>query len=331
MEFKDYYTVLGVARDASGDDIKRAYRKLARRYHPDVSKEPDAEAKFKELGEAWEVLKDPEKRAAYDALGRDCRAGEPFSPPPDWDAGFEFSGGPAGAGDAAGHSDFFEALFGHLRAQQARQRRATPEDGGWSRGAGTGAATGRLRGSDHHARIMIALEDAYRGATRTITLRAPSLDADGRVSLNERSVEVTIPKGVREGQHLRLAGQGSAGFGGAPSGDLYLEIGFEPHRRFRVDGRDVSIDLPIAPWEAALGAQVQVPTPNGPVRLSIPPGSGSGRRLRMRGLGIPGQPPGDFHAVLRIVVPPARDESARTAWRALERSLAFDPREGVDA
>ncbi len=331
MEFKDYYAVLGVARNASGDELRRAYRKLARRYHPDVSKETDAEAKFKELGEAWDVLKDPEKRAAYDALGKDWRDGQAFTPPPGWDAGFEFSGAPPeDAAGPGGHSDFFEALFGHLRARQARhgQRQGVPDAEGWARTADAGP--GQRRGSDHHARIAIALEDAYRGATRTITLRAPVLDAAGRVSLHERSVEVTIPPGVREGQHLRLAGQGSPGFGGAPNGDLYLEIGFEPHQRFRVDGRDVSVDLPVAPWEAALGAQVRVPTPTGPVQLTVPPGSGGGRKLRLRGLGIPGQPPGDFHAVLKIVVPPASDERARAAWRTLEQTLAFDPREGMD-
>ena len=336
MEFKDYYTVLGVERNASADDLKRAYRKLARRFHPDVSKDADAEAKFKELGEAYEVLKDPEKRAAYDALGKDWRAGQEFRPPPGWDAGFEYSGAPEGMDDPSGHSDFFEALFGHLRARQAQrsQQARRPQrsgDGADFRQQAQGASRGGWRGTDHHARIAIALEDSYRGAKRTITLRAPEQAADGSLRLSERSVEVTIPKGVREGQQLRLVGQGSPGTGDAKNGDLYLEIVFEPHRQFRVDGRDVSIELPITPWEAALGAQVRVPTPNGPVELGIPPGSGSGRKLRLRGVGLPGQPPGDFHAVLKIVVPPATDEAARAAWRGIGQTLDFDPRKGMGA
>ena len=205
MDYKDYYKIMGVARDASQAEIKRAYKKLARKYHPDVSKEPDAEAKFKEVGEAYEVLKDPEKRAAYDQLGANYKAGQDFHPPPNWDSGFEFHG--AGAGDNADFSDFFASLFGqNFRAGSS----------------GRGSARHQARGEDHHAKVQIDLEDAYRGATRSITLRAPELDASGHVVTKQRTLNVKIPKGVKQGQRIRLPGQGSAGMGGAPAGDLYL-------------------------------------------------------------------------------------------------------------
>ena len=306
MEFKDYYKILGVSRDASQEDIKRAYRRLARKYHPDVSSEPDAEARFKEIGEAYEVLKDPEKRAAYDQLGAHWKAGQEFRPPPDWDAGFEFSGGFTGA-DVGGFSDFFEALFG----------------GGF---AGPRRRHYRARGEDHHAKILVDLEDAFHGATRTLTLQVPEVDATGHVRTREHRIQVRIPKGIREGQHIRLAGQGAPGVGGGPPGDLYLEVHFKPHAFYRVEGRDLYLDLPIAPWEAALGATVKIPTPAGPVDLKIPPGSSSGRKLRLRGRGIPGNPPGDLYAVLQIVVPPAEDEEAKRLYREMARRLAFDPR-----
>src|SRR5271169_6225198 len=243
MQFKDYYQVMGVARDATQDEIKRAYRKLARKYHPDVSKESDAEARFKELGEAHEVLKDTEKRAAYDQLGANWKGGQEFKPPPDWNAGFEFSGGGFTGGDAADYSDFFASLFGR----------------GFRAGGG-GRASFHARGEDHHAKILIDLEDAYQGATRTFTLRVPGVDAQGHVIMRERVLNVTIPKGIREGQHIRLGGQGSAGVGEGKAGDLYLQIEFRTHPLLRVDGRDIYLDLPVAPWESALGAMVKVPT-----------------------------------------------------------------------
>jgi len=221
MEFKDYYATLGVERTASQDEIKRSYRKLARKYHPDVSKESDAEARFKEVAEAYEALSDPEKRAAYDDVGRRYQRGQEFQPPPGWDSGFEFSGRDTGPGEGMDFSDFFESLFG----RHARGARA-PD-------------TMHAAGGDHHAKIVIDLEDAYRGARRTISLRVPVIDAQGQVTLEERQLDVNIPKGVREGQHLRLAGQGGAGHGSGPAGDLYLEIAFRPHDHFRVDGRDV--------------------------------------------------------------------------------------------
>ena len=311
MQFKDYYEILGVARDAGAEDIKRAYRKLARKYHPDVSKLSDAEARFKDVGEAYEVLKDPEKRAAYDALGERWREagaprGEEFQPPPGWDAGFEFGG------EAADFGEFFEGLFGR-RAQRAH------------RAAGMSSS----QGEDHHAKVLVDLEDAYRGATRTISLRMPVVDARGRMTYAERRLDVTIPKGVREGQHLRLSGQGSPGFGGGPPGDLYLEIAFRPHALYRVSGRDVSLELPVAPWEAALGAQVTVPTPDGAVQLTVPPGSSSGKRLRLKGKGIPGNPPGDLYVVLTIALPPADTEQARELYRRMAETMRFDPRRSM--
>lgn len=327
MEFKDYYQVLGVARDASEAEIKKAWRRLARQHHPDVSKAADASARMQEINEAWDVLKDPAKRAAYDRLGQHWQGGQEFQPPPGWDAGFEFSGGPGeGFGadfGAADHSAFFEALFGNLRGRGA------------PRGAHRGAAGGadfRARGQDHHAKIVVPLEDAFTGASRTITLSSPGLDAHGNVVLHERTLAVTLPRGLHAGQQIRLAGQGAPGSGGAAAGDLYLEVQFEPHRRYRVDGRDLYVTLPVAPWEAVLGAAVPVQTPEGRVELSVPAGSQGGRKLRLRGRGIPAPAAqggaGDLYAVLEIVLPPAADDAARAAWRRLAGELAFDPRQG---
>lgn len=309
MKFKDYYEILGVPRTATPDEIKAAYRKLARKYHPDVSKEANAEARFKELGEAHEVLKDPEKRALYDRMGSQWKAGQDFKPSPGWDAGFEFRGGDFGS-DFGDPSDFFEALFGRR-----------------PRGGRTGRRPNiHAQGEDHHAKILIDLEDAYRGAQHTISLRLPSYDAQGALVSHERKLDVTIPKGVKAGQHLRLSGQGGPGVGKGSAGDLYLEIGFNPHPLFRVDGRDVYVNLNLAPWEAALGARVEAPTPEGEIQLTIPPGSGAGRQMRLKGKGLPGQPPGDLYVVLAVSLPPADSEEAREAYRAMSRAFSFDPR-----
>jgi curved DNA-binding protein len=310
MKYKDYYETLGVARGATQDEIKQAYRKLARKYHPDVSKMADAEARFKDINEANEVLKDPEKRAAYDQMGSNWKAGQEFQPPPNWDAGFEFRGGDTGGfGPDFDASDFFESLFGrHARGPGPRQR------------AG-------MQGQDHHAKVLIDLEDAYRGAERSITLRVPVEGRDGRVELRERTLDVHIPKGIRPGQRLRLAGQGSAGTGGAANGDLFLEIGFKPHPLYRVEGSDVYVDLPVAPWEAALGATVDAPTPEGPVQLTIPKGSKQGRKLRLKGRGLPGKTPGDLYVVIEIALPPADTDEARAAYEAMRAAFPdFDPR-----
>lgn len=311
MDYKDYYKILGVSRGATQDEIKRAYRKLARKYHPDVSKEANAEEKFKELQEANEVLKDAEKRAAYDQLGSNWRQGQQFTPPPDWGNGFEHSRS-FGQGDDAGFSDFFSSLFG------AR--------GGFSGGPPRGGRGFSAPGDSHTARIQIDLEDAFRGGAHTIELKSPQLSDDGHVSVQPRTLKVTIPSGVTEGQQIRLAGQGSPGVGGGPAGDLFLEIGLRPHRIFKVEGRDITVNLPVAPWEAALGATVQTPTLAGPVDLRIPAGAKSGQRLRLKGRGLPGPTPGDQYAELRIVTPPATTPEARALYERMQQELPFDPR-----
>jgi curved DNA-binding protein len=320
MDFKDYYSTLGVARTATQDEIKRAYRKLARKFHPDVSKEPNAEARFKEVAEAHEALIDPERRAAYDDLAARHASGQQYEPPPGWDSGYEFRGRGDSTGSATGAEDFsafFESIFGRA--------------GGAARGRRGGAAR-RVEGQDHHARIEIDLEDAYRGARHTITLRRPVIDAQGQSSVHERRLEVNIPRGVRPGQHLRLAAQGDAGEGGAAAGDLYLEIEFRPHKRFRLDGADVWADLPLAPWEAALGASVTASTPEGEVQLNVPAGSSAGRKLRLKGRGLPGKVHGDLYVVLQIALPAADDATARAAYAALAAAFPhFDARNSEGA
>lgn len=313
MEFKDYYATLGVKRDATADEIKKSFRKQARKYHPDISKEPDAEQRMKEVNEANEVLSDPEKRAAYDQLGRNYRPGQDFRPPPDWDEGFEFSGRGFSAGQAADFSDFFTELFGRM--------------GGMGGGARFNESNAfNARGEDHHAKVLLDLEDAFHGATRQISLRVPTVDGRGRVQLKSRTLNVKIPQGVREGQVIRLAGQGAPGSGNAPPGDLLLEVHFRPHPRLRVEGRDLHLTLPVAPWEAALGATVPVDLPSGSLKVRIPAGAQSGRQLRVRGKGIPGSPPGDLMLDIQVVVPPADSPKARELYEKMARELPFDPR-----
>jgi curved DNA-binding protein len=307
MEFHNFYETLGVPPEATQDEIKRAYRKLARKYHPDVSKEPYAEARFKALGEAYATLKDPEKRMAYDQIINEQKPGQNFQSSPDWDAGFEFGGADFAAGNRANYDDLFEALFGGT-ARRASHRQTHDA------------------GQDHHAKVLIDLADAYRGGERSVVLRLPGYDAQGHLSWQARTLAVMIPKGIHAGQHLRLAGQGGPGLGNGPAGDLYLEIEFNPHPPFRVEKRDVFLDLPIAPWEAALGASIEMPTPDGKVKLAIPPGSVTDRQLRLKGRGIPGKIPGDLYVSLKIVLPPAESESARAAYRALEQAFEFNPR-----
>ncbi|MEJ1354089.1 MAG: DnaJ C-terminal domain-containing protein [Candidatus Sedimenticola sp. (ex Thyasira tokunagai)] len=310
MEYKDYYKIMGLKRDASQDDIKRAHRKLARKYHPDVSKEPDAEAKFKEAGEAYEVLKDPEKRAAYDRLGDNMKAGQEFHPPPNWDSGFEFRGGGFTKEDMGGFSDFFEELFG-------RQ----------GQGAHTAYSTQfNARGQDHHAKVTVELEATFLDSTRSISLQSPALDAHGQTRLTSRTLNVKIPKGIKEGQQIRLAGQGAPGMGQGVKGDLYLEIHFKPHPIYRAEGSDLHMQLPVAPWEAALGATIKAPTPEGKVDLKIPAGSNSGNKLRLKGRGIPGNPAGDIYVTLSVVAPPADSEQAKALYREMAKKLSFNPR-----
>ena len=303
MEYKDYYKTLGVARDATQAEIKRAYRKLARQYHPDVSQETDAEVKFKEINEANAVLHDPEKRAAYDALGSNWHAGQNFrSSPGETHQNVHFS-----AEDMAEFSEFFSSLFGReFRAdEQGRQRR---------------------RGQDQTVRLPIDLEEAYRGGTRQIRLDVPELGADGRPRMRTKTLNVRIPAGVTHGRQIRLSGQGAPGANGGPEGDLYLEIEINPHRLYSVEGKDIQLKLPIAPWEAALGASVSVPTLGGTVNLKVPPGSHSGQRLRLKGRGLPGEPPGDAIVVLEIVTPLATTDDAKAAYREMAERLHFNPR-----
>jgi len=307
MEYKDYYKVLDVPRDAAQDEIKRAYRKLARKYHPDVSKEADAEARFKEVNEAYEALKDPQKRQAYDQLGAGWQPGQDFTPPPGWDASFDFGGGGFTGADTSQFSDFFESLFGRA---------------GWG-GRTAGFAS---RGSDEHARIPVTLEEAFQGATRTIHLQVHETDAHGRPQLKTRALRVRIPKGVTHGQQIRLGGQGGAGLGGGPKGDLYLEVALQPHALYRVENKDIYLNLPVTPWEAALGVTLAVPTPGGRVDLKIPAGSQSGRKLRLKDRGLPGRHPGDLYVVLQIVTPKADTAEARAFYERMAREMPYDPR-----
>lgn len=311
MEFKDYYKTMGVERDATQDQIKRTYRKLARKYHPDINKDSDAETRFKEVGEAYAVLKDPEKRVAYNQLGTNRQEGQDFHPPPNWDQGFEFhGGGDAEHFDAEQFSDFFDSLYG--RAGSSPKGRAD--------------RAFNMRGEDSYAKVVIELEDAYHGASRTIHLKKTELGADGRPFLKEHTLNVKIPKGIRQGQHIRLTKQGGAGMGQGEAGDLYLKIEFNTHAFYHVEGGDVYLDLPIAPWEAALGAKVKVPTPTGVIKMTIPDNSSAGRKLRLKGRGIPGKQAGDFYVVIQIVLPPAKSDAAKAAYREMEKALAFNPR-----
>jgi curved DNA-binding protein len=305
MEFQDYYQTLGVKQGASDDEIKAAYRKLARKYHPDKNKEAGAEDKFKAISEAYEVLHDKQKRAAYDNLraGGGYRAGDSFRPPPGWQqqapGGFEFRD--FGGGDAGGFSDFFESLFGGRG------------------GAGPRAQRGPIRGNDVRATVEIDLRTAYAGGKQRLGLR----DASG-----ERTLEVNIPAGILPGQVIRLGGQGEPGYSGAPPGDLLLEVQLRDDPQFKLHGRDIEVEVPLSPWEAALGAKVPVPTLGGAVELKIPAGSRSGRKLRLKGRGMPGKNPGDQIVSLAIQAPPADGDKARAAYQAFEKAFeGFDPRQ----
>jgi curved DNA-binding protein len=316
VEYKDYYKVLGVGRDASAEEIKRTYRKLARKYHPDVSKEKNAEEKFKEVQEAYEVLHDPKKRAAYDQLGHNWRAGEQFRPPPDWGERFQFSFGGAGE-EPADFSDFFASLFGGGARGQF----------GGMRGQFGGARAQRARhGEDRHARIEIDLEEAYHGGTRTLRLQQPEVTSTGEIAVHEREIRVTVPTGVTDGQQIRLRGQGEPGDRGGAAGDLYLEIHIRPHPIYRLEGRNVVLTVPVTPWEAALGAQVEVPTLGGAVQMTVPKGARTGQRLRLKGRGLPGKEPGDQLIELEIVIRPADTPGARALYEKMRSELDFDPR-----
>ena len=314
MKYKDYYQILGVGRDASEDAIKKAYRRLARKYHPDVSKESGAEEHFKEVSEAYEVLRDAEKRAAYDQLGHNWQAGQDFRPPPGWQGGPRAH--PGGDGfSSRDFSDFFESLFGGASGRS-----------GFSGMGGMGSSFATA-GQDQTVGLEISLEEAYHGSQRTVQLQAPERDASGQIVNRTRTLNVKIPAGVTNGQKIRLASQGNAGMGGGPSGDLYLEVSIKPHHLYKMRGRDITLELPLAPWEAALGCKVEAPTLGGSVTLNIPANAKNGQKLRLRGRGLPGNPPGDQLAVLRIVNPPADTEAARELFQRMERELPFNPRD----
>lgn len=320
VKFRDYYEILGVSRTATQDEIQRAYRKLARKYHPDVNKEPGAEEKFKEINEAYEVLKDPEKRKRYDQLGSHWKAGQDFTPPPGWDVRFEFGQGTGktfedilfgfgGGSGSSGFSDFFELLFG-------RAREAGSKTSGFTSGF-----TRVQDGSDREATIKISLEDAYYGAHKVITLPH-----------GQKTYEVKIPAGIRPGQKIRLAGQGEPGIGGGRSGDLYLKIEIEPHPVYRLEGRDLYMNLPITPWEATLGGDVTVNTLGGTVTIRIPPGTQSGQKLRLKGKGMPNPKgeAGDLYAVVQIMVPRHLTSKEKELFEKLREVSKFNPRQGVN-
>jgi len=329
MEYQDYYKTLGVKRDADKATIKKAYRKLARKYHPDVSKESDAEAQFKNVSEAYNVLKDKEKRAAYDELGANWQAGQDFRTPPEWqqahsgfaqgDGRYQYSstGGSAGGPEV---SDFFESLFGQ---------------GGFGGGEyyeAPGRASGPGGGQDQHASIQIALADAFHGTRRQLSLSEPVLNEAGQLINKQRTLNVKIPKGISQGQTMRLKGQGASDPRGGGRGDLFLEVNFVPNPIFKVDGKDISLELPVAPWEAALGAKVEVPLPDGnSVHLTVAAGSSSGKQLRLKGKGIPAKTPGNLFVTLKIVVPEAIKDAERAAFEALKAASDFDARVGLRA
>ena len=322
VKFRDYYETLGVSRTASQEEIQRAYRKLARKFHPDVNKAEDAEEKFKELNEAYEVLKDPEKRQKYDQLGSSWQEGQEFRPPPDWESMFGFGAGRGGRtefhwGGSGDFSDFFETLFGGRGFRDARGARPSGFGHAWPQS-----------GADQEATIKISLEDAYHGATKSITLQSQSLGPDGKVSLQGKTYDVKIPPGILSGQRIRLSGQGGSGVGGGPSGDLYLRVELEPHPRYRLEGRDLYMDLPITPWEAALGCEAKIRTLSGELSLKVPPGTQSNQKLRLKGRGMPNPKgnSGDFYVVIQIAVPKSLSDQERELYDELKRVSRFNPR-----
>ncbi len=306
MQYRDYYAILGVARDASEEQIKQAYRKLARKYHPDVSKESGAEEKFKEVAEAYQTLKDPQKRAAYDQLGTH-RAGEDFRPSPDWQKQWEWQGDDSGFAEQIDLSD----LFAHLGAAGAR-----------------GGAQRPMRGRDFEVAVPITIEEAYEGTQIDLDLNMPEYDERGRLRRVPQAFRARIPKGATQGQRLRLPGKGGRGFNGGSNGDLYLDISLRPHALYRPSGHDLYLDLPLAPWEAVLGTTAEVPTPGGRVRLKVPSGTAAGQQLRLprRGLPKPQGGSGDLYAIVQIVVPAVTDERERALYQQLAEASTFDPR-----
>ena len=349
MKFQDYYKTLGLSRTASQEEIQKAYRTLARKYHPDVNKSPEAEEKFKAINEAHEVLKDPEKRSKYDTLGPNWQAGQDFRPPPGWEnftgqAGwpgggrttFHFRGGPGGPSGpgsfdfsgfgGSGFSDFFDALFGQNfdtgmrrgpRGSGRQTRRDTQKPG---RSGGSS-----VRGKDHEADITISLEEAYRGTSKTLTLQ----QEEGRGAGKVKRYDVKIPPGITEGARIRLVGQGGAGKGQGDNGDIFLRVHIAPHERFTLQGRDLSVEIPISPWEAALGTKVEIPTLDGRIKLTIPPGTQGEQKFRSRGKGLPQKEgePGDLYTIVRITIPKTLTPREKALFEELQNVSSFHPRE----
>ena len=312
MKYKDYYAILGVERGASADEIKKAYRKLAQKHHPDVNKERGAEEKFKEIAEAYQALKDPEKRAAYDQLGTGFQPGQDFRPPPDWERQFHFQEGAAPGGFAFENldlSDLFESLRGGARGPRVRPDRPIP-------------------GEDYEVRVQLGIENAFRGTQVDLQLAVPEYSADGTVKRVPKTIQARIPAGATGGQRLRLRGQGGKGINGGRDGDLYLNIELAPHPLFRPTGHDLYLDLPLTPWEAALGATVEVPTIDGVVSMKIPPGTTAGRKMRIgkKGLPKPGGGEGDLYAIVQIVNPSVLNEKEKGLYQQLAEQSHFDPR-----
>jgi curved DNA-binding protein len=324
VDYKDYYKLLGVKRDAPQEDVAKAFKKLARKHHPDLNPgDATAETKFKEINEAYEVLRDPEKRKLYDQLGPNWQHGQNFQPPPGYEnVRFHFGGGPGGGQhfDAGGFSDFFQTIFGGSGGMGGF--------GGQGFGQGFGGQRRPSRGQDVEASLELTLEEAYQGGSKPITLQEEAVTPDGRPYLKPKTLSVNIPPGMRDGGKIRLAGQGSQGFGGGPAGDLYLKISIRPHSRFKLEDVNVLVDVPMAPWEAALGATVRVPTLDGEIDLTIPPGIGSGRKLRIRGKGLQGKAGrGDQLVRVMIQVPKTATDKERALWEELAKASDFNPRE----
>jgi curved DNA-binding protein len=317
VKYEDYYKILGVDRGATHDEIKRAYRKLARRYHPDINKDKSAEDKFKQINEAHEVLGDPEKRKPYDQLGSNWKAGQDFRPPPGWErVHYEFRGTPPGgsASNLGDFSEFFENIF----AGRGPGRRTSSGGPSWS-----------MRGQDHEATVNIRLEDAYHGANRAISLNLNEVDGQGNVRPSVQKINVRIPPGVTDGMRLRLEGKGGPGMGGGVRGDLFIRVRFEPHPSFRPSGQDLETDIQVTPWEAALGAQVEIPTMNGTVTLKVPAGTQSGQKLRLRGKGLPKREEtehGDLYATVKIAVPKELSPKEKDLFTELAKVSNFSPR-----
>jgi curved DNA-binding protein len=324
VKYHDYYKTLGLDRSASPEEIHSAYRKLARKFHPDLNKSKEAEERFKEINEAYEVLKDPEKRKRYDTLGNDWQAGQDFTPPPGWE-GFRTGGGGGGfrsfrfedleGGDfgfSGGFSNFFESLFG-----------------GFGAADGFTSSAGPAKGKDQEATVTVRLEDAYFGGRKSVTLEQLDTDGLGRVKTRRKNYEVTLPAGITDGYRLRLTGQGEEGVGGAPAGDLYLIIKIAEHPLFRVKGSDLEVDVPVTPWEAALGSRIDVPIVGGTATIGLAPGTSSGKRLRLKGKGLKksGGGTGDLYALVTIAVPDRLSKEERDLFERLSRASTFKPRE----